>query len=89
MIRIRPMTVDDLPAGLRLSRQAGWNQAEADWRRFLDLQPDGGFVAELEAQPVGTVVTIRFYHVAWVAMVASLPPFGAWPDGSLARRRVG
>lgn len=66
---IRAMTVDDLPVGLNLSRQAGWNQTEADWARLLDLQPDGGFVAEREGRPVGTVTTCVFGAVAWVAMV--------------------
>ena len=47
MIRLRLMTGDDVPAGLALSRQAGWNQTEADWRRALALQPDGCFVASV------------------------------------------
>jgi GNAT superfamily N-acetyltransferase len=66
---IRPMTAADLPAGLYLSRQAGWNQIEADWQRFLDLQPDGCFVAEWGGDVVGTTVTSIFASVAWVAMV--------------------
>jgi predicted N-acetyltransferase YhbS len=69
VISIRNMTADDLPAGLRLSRQAGWNQTEADWSRMLDLQPEGCFVAEREGEPVGTVTTCLFGSVAWVAMV--------------------
>ena len=52
MIRVRPLAAADLPLGLRLSQAAGWNQTEADWRRFLDLQPDGCFVAELDGTPV-------------------------------------
>src|SRR4051794_7394448 len=63
------MTADDLASGLRLSRQAGWNQTEADWGRLLDLQPEGCFVAEREGVPVGTVTTCLFGPVAWVAMV--------------------
>jgi GNAT superfamily N-acetyltransferase len=69
MMNIRPMTVADLPAGLRLSRQAGWNQLEADWQRFLDLQPDGCFVAEWAGKVAGTTVTNIFGSVAWVALV--------------------
>ncbi len=69
MIRIRPMTVADLPLGMRLKAQAGWNQTEADWRRFLDLQPEGCFVAELGGAAVGTTTTCIFGPVAWVAMV--------------------
>jgi predicted N-acetyltransferase YhbS len=63
------MTVNDLPAGLQLSRQAGWNQTEADWSRTLDLEPEGCFVAEREGETVGTVTTCIFGSVAWVAMV--------------------
>src|SRR5258705_12655293 len=63
------MTVADIPVGMRLKDQAGWNQLEADWRRLLDLQPDGCFVAELGGSPVGTVTTCRFGPVAWIAMM--------------------
>jgi GNAT superfamily N-acetyltransferase len=69
MIHIRPMTEADLPFGLRLSLQAGWNQTEADWRRCLDLQPDGCFVAECDGTPAGTTTICIFGDVAWVAMV--------------------
>ena len=69
MTRVRPMTAADLPLGLRLCRAAGWNQTEADWRRFLDSQPDGCFVAEYNGTPVGTTTTCVFGPVAWIAMV--------------------
>jgi GNAT superfamily N-acetyltransferase len=69
MIRIRLMTVADLPLGMRLKAQAGWNQTEADWRRYLRLAPHGSFVAELDGVAVGTTVAFLFGPVAWVAMV--------------------
>ena len=69
MIRVRGMTVDDVPLGMRLKGQAGWNQIEADWRRFLALEPDGCFVAELDGKPVATTTTCVFDSVAWIAMV--------------------
>jgi GNAT superfamily N-acetyltransferase len=69
LLRIRDMTVADIPFGMRLKQQAGWNQVEADWRRLLGLQPDGCFVAELDGVPTGTVTTCRFGPVAWVAMM--------------------
>jgi GNAT superfamily N-acetyltransferase len=68
-ISIRSMTLSDVPAGMRLKELAGWNQTEADWRRYLDLQPDGCFVAELDGVPVGTVATSIFGSVAWIALV--------------------
>jgi GNAT superfamily N-acetyltransferase len=69
VITIRNMTVADLCLGLRLTRQAGWNQTEADWARLIDMQPDGGFVAEWAGTPAGTVTTCLLGDVAWVAMV--------------------
>jgi ribosomal protein S18 acetylase RimI-like enzyme len=69
MINIRPMTEADLPIGLSLSLQSGWNQSDADWRRCLDMQPDGCFVAEWDGNPVGTTTTCIFGNVAWIAMV--------------------
>jgi GNAT superfamily N-acetyltransferase len=63
------MTEDDIPLGMRLKAQAGWNQTEADWRRFLWLQSDGCFVAELDGAAVGTTACFVFGPVAWVAMV--------------------
>lgn len=69
MIEIRLMTIDDLQLGLRLSQQAGWNQTESDWLRFMNLEPEGCFVAELDGYSVGTTTTCIFSQVAWIAMV--------------------
>jgi GNAT superfamily N-acetyltransferase len=69
MVQFRIMTVQDMPLGMRLKEQAGWNQTESDWRRCLELQPDGCFVAERDGVAVGTVTTCIFGSVAWIAMV--------------------
>jgi GNAT superfamily N-acetyltransferase len=69
LFRIRGMTVADIPFGMRLKEQAGWNQVAADWSRLLDLEPEGCFVAELDGTAAGTVTTCRFGRVAWVAMM--------------------
>lgn len=69
MIEIRPMIIDDVQLGLRLTQQAGWNQTEADWLRFMNLEPEGCFVAELDGHSVGTITTCVFGRVAWIAMV--------------------
>jgi len=69
MIRIRMMIVADVPLGMRLKDQAGWNQTAADWQRILALAPDGCFVAEWHGRPVGTTATCVFDAVGWLAMV--------------------
>ena len=65
----RAMTDADVPLGMRLKTQAGWNQCDADWRRFLQLAPEGCFVAEVDGAPAGTVVAVVFGPVAWIGMV--------------------
>ncbi|HLJ98030.1 MAG TPA: GNAT family N-acetyltransferase, partial [Gemmataceae bacterium] len=68
-VHIRLMTEADVPLGMRLKASNGWNQTEADWHRYLGLQPDGCFVAMLGGTPVGTLTTCLFGPVAWIAMV--------------------
>src|SRR5206468_2617899 len=55
--------------GLHLSEQAGWNQTESDWQRFLQLQADGCFVGEWQRAAVATAVAFVFGDVGWIAMV--------------------
>jgi GNAT superfamily N-acetyltransferase len=69
MLSLRLMNDADVPLGMRLKSQAGWNQIEADWRRMLAMQPDGCFVAEWNGVPAGTVATCIFDSVAWIAMM--------------------
>jgi GNAT superfamily N-acetyltransferase len=69
MLRIRTMTPADIPLGMRLKAQNGWNQLEADWQRLLAMEPDGCFVAETNGVGVGTACTCVFGSVAWIAMV--------------------
>jgi ribosomal protein S18 acetylase RimI-like enzyme len=69
MHSIRPMTVSDLGDGMRLKAEAGWNQTDADWRRFWALGGDGCFVAEREGRVVGSVTSCRLATVGWVAML--------------------
>ncbi len=68
-IEFRLMTEADIRLGMGLKAQAHWNQTEADWQRFLRLQPDGCFVARCNGQDVGTTTVCMFGSVAWIAMV--------------------
>ncbi|MBN1806687.1 MAG: GNAT family N-acetyltransferase [Sedimentisphaerales bacterium] len=69
MTKIRRMTIEDVDFGLKLSRQAGWNQIESDWLRLLKMEPDGCFAAEYAGRSVGTTTTCVFNGTAWIAMV--------------------
>ena len=73
-MHIRTMTVQDIPAGMRLKEIAGWNQTEADWQIFLDASRDGCFAAEVDGVVRGTATTIVYGgRLAWVGMVLVHP----------------
>ena len=69
-IALRPMTADDVAAGMRLASEAGWNQTEEDWQLFLRLSPGRCFVALADGRAIGTVTTLDYgEEVAWISML--------------------
>jgi len=79
---LRPLelSLDDVPAGLRLSSEAGWNQTAEDWAIFIrhgtvfGLQdPDGTLVA--------TAAVLPYAEFGYVAMVLVTP---VWRKRGLA-----
>lgn len=68
-ISLRKMTHEDIPYGMKLKSQAGWNQLEADWKMLLNSEGDN-FVASLEGQNAGIAVSLPYQdHFTWIAMV--------------------
>lgn len=75
-LHLRTMTAADLPFANALRGLVGWNQTVTDWQRFLRLEPDGCFVAEVQGSPVGTATTIiHGPDLAWIGMVLVTPEF--------------
>ena len=75
-MRLRFMTEQDVPGGLRLNTLSAWNQTAADWRRFLENSPRGCFVMEHEGKIVGTATTINYENrFAWIGMVLVDPEY--------------
>jgi ribosomal protein S18 acetylase RimI-like enzyme len=71
MILYRPMTPEDIPAGLALCRASGWNQTEHDWAVYFRMNPGGSQVAtEEDGTVAGTVATLRYGdHFSWISML--------------------
>lgn len=68
-----PFVVDrllpsELGAGLRLSTQAGWNQVAADWKRVMDLSPEGVFAGRLDGRVVATA-SVTSFGPAWIGLI--------------------
>ncbi len=70
IVKLRTMMESDIGSGMRLKELAGWNQTEADWKRFLRASPNGCFVAEVDEEVCGSAATIIYGgRFAWVGMV--------------------
>lgn len=72
--QIEPFRPAQLPAAIALSSAAGWNQLESDWRRVVEYQPDGCFVAVQRTGQreslVGTVSSTCYgKRLAWIGMM--------------------
>lgn len=69
-MNVRLLESRDIPAAVELSREAGWNQTEADWRRLLALEPEGCFALDSDGRLAGTTTAICFgLEMAWIGMV--------------------
>ena len=86
---IRLMQPRDIPDGLRLKELAGWNQTEHDWRRFIEMSPEGCFVAEVDGYVVGTVTTVAYENrVSWIGMMLVDPDYRRRGIASLLMNRA-
>jgi predicted N-acetyltransferase YhbS len=75
-LEIRLLTEEHISAGMRLSTLAGWNQTESDWRRVLQHDPQGCFMACLNNRVVGTTTTTVYgTDLAWIGMVLVDPEY--------------
>lgn len=65
----RPLTLEDIPGGLALSREAGWNQTSADWQLML-THGQGFGLKSRQGQLVATALTLPHGNrLAWISMV--------------------
>jgi GNAT superfamily N-acetyltransferase len=75
-ISMRPMTIQDIPFGLSLSSQAGWNQTEADWAMLLEQSTAGCFLAYYNQKEAGTVTTVTYpKQLSWIGMMLVAPEY--------------
>lgn len=73
---IEPLTEDDLPFALALSRAANWNQNEADWRTMLAMGEAFGVRAVQERRLAASALVLPYGdRFGWISMVLVLPEF--------------
>ncbi len=75
-LHLRKLTHADLPFADSVRELAGWNQTLADWKRFLETEPDGCFLADWNGTPAGTATTTAYGpELAWIGMVLVHPDY--------------
>lgn len=89
MSEVRLLRHADIPSAMRLKQAAGWNQTEEDWRRILELEPEGCFGIEREGRLVATATAICYgRELAWIGMVLTDPAFRGQGLASQLMRRT-
>lgn len=69
-MKFEPLTDDLVSSALRLSRQAGWNQTEEDWKRLCRLTKDGVGVWVDNGEVRASYSVISYAPgVAWIGMI--------------------
>jgi GNAT superfamily N-acetyltransferase len=75
-LKLRPMTLADIPLGMRLKQLANWNQLPADWDFLIRAGAGGNFVASYQGKEAGTVTTLSYQNrFSWIGMVLVDPQF--------------
>lgn len=71
---VRPLTLADLPAAMRLSTEPGWDQTEEDWRLMIARAATRGDAAlgveAADGRLVASAMTLGYGdHFGWISMV--------------------
>jgi GNAT superfamily N-acetyltransferase len=72
------ITFDESHIGgaMRLKEAAGWNQTEQDWRRVLQMEPEGCFGLLCDGVLVATTTAVCYgRELAWIGMVLTDPAY--------------
>ncbi|MBN1247101.1 MAG: GNAT family N-acetyltransferase [Anaerolineae bacterium] len=73
-VRLRRMTLADIPLGMRLKALAGWNQTATDWQLLLDAGM--GWVAAYGGVDAGTATLVTYGDAfSWIGMVLVDPAY--------------
>ena len=70
MIKIRPLTIEDIEQAIQLSHAERWNQTEKDWELLVKNSENVCLGAVLNGKLIGTSTAINYNKsVAWIGMV--------------------
>ncbi len=75
-IKLRKLTLADIPFAMGLKTKANWNQLVSDWEFLIKADKGGNFVAEYNGRNAGTATTLIYQDkFSWIGMVLVDPAF--------------
>jgi len=64
------MSTNDISEAMRLKEVAHWNQVPEDWMAFIDVEPGGCFVGEMDQKVVTTATNFNYENrFGWIGMI--------------------
>jgi ribosomal protein S18 acetylase RimI-like enzyme len=73
---VRLLRANDLIGAMELSRLAGWNQTQDDWKMMLRLDPLSCFAIEADDRIAATTTLLCYGNrLAWIGMVLTRPEY--------------
>jgi GNAT superfamily N-acetyltransferase len=72
-VTVRQLKAADLPFAFRLNLAERWNDQFSDVERMFRFEPDGCFIAEVDARPVGHVFSISYCSLGWIGLLIVEP----------------
>jgi GNAT superfamily N-acetyltransferase len=82
-LKIRTLSLDDVPAVMALTNAANWNHEPEDWARVIRLAGPEAWCIEAEGAIVATTTAVTYpAGPAWIGMVLTHPD---WRGRGLAR----
>ena len=69
MLYINKFRADDFDFVANLYATENWGYLPSDIRRFMEWEPDGCFIAEIDRKYVGHVFSISYNHLGWIGLL--------------------
>jgi len=75
-LKPRPLQLEDVPAAMDLSSEAGWNQIAADWRMLIEHDPQACFALDIDGELAATTTLVCYgKRLGWIGMVLTRERF--------------
>ena len=73
MLRLRNLVQSDVGFVTQFCMLEEWDKIPQDIERYIECEPDGCFIAEVDGRAAGHVFSISYGHVGWIGLLIVHP----------------